>query len=190
MKTRLFGIKIRQEVDPERLAEVPNEEFDRADEDGEIAGNQMYQDLRFMTWDDVADTIRIEKGIFNRLAGAADIRSELRAIDEERFQEDDQLLALWGLDVGVAAATIALSAFGAAPVGSCNGGAFGDFHQDKHPYVAFYLPRERAASLQTLAAGAQVGLVCADDGIVRIFSRRIEDMMKFAEVMYDHRQDQ
>src|SRR5271166_3491237 len=113
IKTRLFDIEVHQEIDPERLAEVPHEELDRADEEGEIAGNQMYQDLRSMTWDDVADAIRIERSVLNRLTGAADILSELRAVEDERFQEDDESRALWGLDVGVAAATIALSAFGA-----------------------------------------------------------------------------
>ena len=172
MKTRLFDLEIVQEVDPERLAEIPHEELDQADESGGIVSNHMYEDLRLMTWEDVADAIRIEKSVFCRLAEAVDIISELRAFDDERFQEDDPSLALWGLDVGVAAATIAISAFGAVPIGSCNGGAFGDFHQGGHPYVAFYLPRELANDLKSIAAAAQVGLVCADDGIVRIFSRR------------------
>jgi hypothetical protein len=189
MKTKLFDVEIRQEVDPERLAEVPHEELDQADKTGGILYNHMYEDLRFVTWDDVADAIRIEKGVLSRLAEAAAVLSELRAFDDERSQEYDQSLALWGLDVGVAAATIALSAFGATPIGSCNGGAFGDFHQGKHPYVAFYLPRELAGILQNIAIGAQIGLVGDYDGIVRIFSRRIDDMMKFAEALYDCRSD-
>jgi hypothetical protein len=189
MKTKLFDLEIVQEIDPEQLAEAPHEELDQADESGGILSNHMYEDLRFMTWEDVADAIRIEKSVLSRLEGSPDIILELRAFGDERFQEDDLSLALWGLDVGVAAATIAISAFGAVPIGSCNGGAFGDFHQGGHPYVAFYLPRELANELQSIAATAQVGLVSADDGIVRMFSRQIEDMMKFAEVMYERRRD-
>jgi hypothetical protein len=142
-----------------------------------------------VTWDDVADAISIEKGVLSRLAKAADVLSELRAFDDERCQEDDPPLALWGLDVGVAAATIALSAFGATPIGSCNGGAFGDLHQGKHPYVAFYLPGELVGRLQAIAVNAQIGLVGGEDGIARIFARRIDDMMKFAEALYDCRSD-
>jgi hypothetical protein len=45
---------------------------------------------------------------------------------------------LWGLDIGVASATIALSALGAIP-GSCNAGGFGGHHQAAYPYVSFFL---------------------------------------------------
>ncbi len=45
---------------------------------------------------------------------------------------------LFGLDIGVASAVIALSAARCIPCSSCNGGAYGGSHQERHPVIAFY----------------------------------------------------
>ncbi|HXZ18009.1 MAG TPA: hypothetical protein VEH77_18950, partial [Roseiarcus sp.] len=92
--------------------------------------------------------------------------------------------ALWGLDVGVAAATIALSAYGATPVSSCNAGAFGGQHQAKHPYVAFYLPKALAAEIMHCAEESNVGLLCDEDGVAQIYGREEMDLHRFAETAW------
>jgi hypothetical protein len=86
----------------------------------------------------------------------------------------------FSLDVGVAAATIALSAYGATPVSSCNAGAFGGQHKARYPYVAFFLPSELAPEIILCAEASDVGLISDESGIVRIYGREEMDLVRFA----------
>jgi hypothetical protein len=137
---RTYPQPITRILDPDTLGVLSEEDADRGEEDG-LEGNQQYRDLRGMSWAQVEAALRQEAAFFNRLAAAADLDEEAELIEEEReaadFPEDD----LWGLDVGVISATLALSALGATPVSSCNAGGFGGHHVAAFPHVAFFLPR-------------------------------------------------
>ena len=81
-----------------------------------LAGNQMYQDLRGYGWPDVARALALEHRLIAKLQEAEDLEAEAMQIDDERLDCFEPSDGLWGLDLGVASATIALSAFGAIPV--------------------------------------------------------------------------
>jgi hypothetical protein len=151
-------------------------EADRGEEDG-LAGNQHYQDLRGVSWDEVARTVEREAELIRRFEDAEDLNREAELFDEERDLLDDDL---WGLDIGVAGATVALSALGAVPVSSCNAGGFGGRHVARFPYVAFYLPQHLADSVLSIATAADVGLDIVEDGIGRVFGRTDYDLHRFA----------
>jgi hypothetical protein len=97
-----------------------------------------------------------------------------------RLQALDPIEELCGLDVGIASAVLAISALGAIPVSSCNGGCFASPHQARHPYVAFYLRKDRAVRVLDLAEAADIGLFVDQNGIAQVCSRAIGDLLRFA----------
>jgi hypothetical protein len=178
---RTYSHPIIRVLNPDTLEVLSEEDADRGEEDG-LEGNQQYRDLRGMTWAQVAATLLQEAEFFDRLAAAADLNEEAELIEEERaaadFPEDD----LWGLDVGVIGATLALSALGATPVSSCNAGGFGGHHVAAFPYVAFFLPRSAAAEVLAIAEEADVGVDVVEGGIARLYGATDFDLHRFAQL--------
>jgi hypothetical protein len=176
-----YPAPIGREIDLAALAVISNEEAD-AGEDIGLQGNQQYRDMRGVTWDQVADALDREAALFDRFAASADADEEAERYEEERDQvflpEED----LWGLDVGVIGATLALSALGATTVSSCNAGGFGGFHAAQFPYVVFFLPRPLAAEVLAIAAAADVGLAMTTGGLVCLSGRTDLDLHRFGEV--------
>lgn len=165
-----------------RTAELINpstEELNSGEEDC-LAGNLHYRDLRGFTWDDVADALQRETALFERFAAAADQDQEAEQFDEERIDALDELDAIWALDIGTAAATVALSALGAVPVSSCNAGGFGGHHAARFPYVAFYIGAAEPAMILSIAENAGLGLDVIDPGLGRLFGRTNFDLHRFA----------
>jgi hypothetical protein len=136
-RSHLYPAVIEQNLDVARLSELSETSAVEADESGYLAGNQMYQDLRGYGWLDVAHTLEVERRLIAQLQGAADLEAEAARIYDERLDCFEPSDGLWGLDIGVASATIALSALGAIPVGSCNAGGFGGHHQGAIPMSPF-----------------------------------------------------
>lgn len=181
---RLFPVKIRRQLNLADLAEISPEELEQAEEEGALAGNRSYCDLRGCGWDVVRTALDIETKLIDRLKMADDVEAEASALEDERVTAFDDEPALWGLDIGVAAATIAISAFGAIPVSSCNAGAFGGQHQANYPYVAFYLPRNLASEIVRCAEASDVGLLCDENGVAQIFGESEADLVRFAETAW------
>lgn len=183
---RTYPVPIVREFDPVDLGALSDEEADRGEDDG-LQGNQQYQDLRGADWDDVQVALDAEAVLFTRFAAAADLDEEAERYDEERGEaelpEDD----LWGLDIGVAGATLALSALGAVTVSSCNAGGFGGHHVSRFPHVAFFLPRSAAAEVLAIAEQADVGLDIVEGGIARLYGKTDFDLHRFAEVALSRR---
>jgi hypothetical protein len=182
-----FDVEIRRILDIDALEDLSDEEAEEADESGYLAGNQAYRDLRGWDWTAVGEALDVERGLIRRLQDAADPALEEELFNEERLQTIEPVEELWGLDVGVAAATIAISALGGSPVSSCNAGAFGNHHQARHPYVAFYLPKARGQQLLELAEAADVGLI-VDAGLAQIYARTVVDLFRFAELAWTRRE--
>ena len=176
-----YPVVIDQVVDVARLAPLSDAEADEADESGYLAGNQMYQDLRSYGWGDVATAIEIERRFIARLQTADDLDDEVQRLDDERLDYFEASDGLWELDIGVAAAAIALSALGATPVGSCNAGGFGGHHQARYPYVAFYVDAGAAEVILALAQAATVGLRVDETGLAQIYGVGDLDLLRFAE---------
>ena len=177
---RTYPHPIIRVLNPDTLEVLSEEDADRGEEDG-LEGNQQYRDLRGMTWTQVAAALLQEAEFFDRLAAAADLDEEAELIDEEREEADFPDDDLWGLDVGVISATLALSALGATPVSSCNAGGFGGHHVAAFPHVAFFLPRSAASEVLAIAEAADVGLDVVEGGIARLYGRTDFDLHRFAQ---------
>jgi len=179
--SRVYPAPPEREVDLDGLAVLSEEEAD-AGEDVGLQGNRQYRDMRGMSWDQVADTLEQEAALFRRFEAANDLDAEAELYDEEREEaflpEDD----LWGLDVGVIGATLALSALGATTVSSCNAGGFGGFHVAQFPHVVFFLPKEIAGEVLATAEAADVGLSMTVGGLVCVSGRTDFDLHRFGEV--------
>jgi hypothetical protein len=179
--SRTYPTPIVRALDVAALAVLADEDADAGEEDG-LQGNQQYRDMRGIGWDQVADALQREAALFQRFAACADLDEEAERYEEER---DDAFLPeedLWGLDIGVIGATLALSALGATTVSSCNAGGFGGHHVALLPYVVFFLPREAAAEVMVIAEEADVGLDLVEGGIARIYGRADGDLHRFAEI--------
>ncbi|GLI95768.1 hypothetical protein [Methylocystis echinoides] len=181
---RSFPREIRRELKIGDLADASMEELEQAEEDGSLAGNRSYRDLRGFSWEGVRAALDAEISVIKRLKAAEDLEAEISAFEDLQATSFEDEPALWGLDVGVAAATIALSAYGATPVSSCNAGAFGGEHQARYPYAAFFLPKELAPEIVLCAAASDVGLVCDENGVAQIYGRGEMDLVRFAETAW------
>ena len=181
MGVRVYPAPPEREIDIEVLASLSEEEADAGEDDG-LQGNQQYRDLRGISWDQVAEALEAEAALFQRFAASEDLDAEAERYKEEREEaflpEED----LWGLDVGVIGATLALSALGATTVSSCNAGGFGGFHVAQFPHIAFFLPRETAGEVLAIAEAAGVGLAMATGGLVCLSGRTDLDLHRFGEV--------
>ena len=119
--------------------------------------------------------------LIRKVASDPCTKAEATRIDDERLDCFEPSDGLWGLDIGVASATIALSALGAIPVGSCNAGGFGGHHQGAYPYVSFFLGGAPPEFVVSISRAASVGLRSDADGLAQIFGGGDLDLLRFAE---------
>lgn len=163
------------------LEGLSDAEADAAGDEGYLRGNSRYEDHRGWAWSDVREALRVEAPLVAQIASAADSASAEAAFDAGRDPEIEGAEVLWGFDVGVAAAVIALSALGATPFISCNAATFGGPHPAVRPYVAFYIAGADPLVLIDLAKAADVGLE-AEDGVACLYARSVLDLLKFARL--------
>lgn len=165
------------------LAVLSVAEIEAAEDEGFLEGNQEYLDLSFLGAVDLADCIAKEDLLLGQFHEAEDTGAAERAFIASRKPQDD-VEALWHLDVGVASATVALIASGAHPFLSCNGGVLGAHHSRPHPLVRFYL--QALAPNQLLDWVARSGLsVANEDGILVLHSERLEPFSIFASLVLE-----
>lgn len=141
--------------------------------------NRSYIDLRGLTWNDAQRVLELETDLVERIEAAADPDEEYRKIEDELYEDDE---GLFGLDVGVAAATVALCAAKCVTCSSCNAGAYGGTHHESYPVVAFFAKREHVEPLLKCAAEAGIGLENGD-GMVVAFASDIRNMRSFASAL-------
>lgn len=157
-----------------------------------IAGNELYRDVRGAKWSDVVDVLEQDRELADRLVRTADIYEQIVKYLGERNRaegEDARGEAYWNsvygyLDPGIASSVLALSAAGAAPVYSCNGGIFGDKHHEAFPLVCFYASED---------AGPRIARLASEAGVILEYNRisqtpvlsclKIEPFIRFAELM-------
>lgn len=167
------------------FAVLEPEEAERGANDGDLDGNKAYDDLRGMTWNDVLETVERERAVVAVLTAAPDPDEAYDAFEVDRLS-DWGVDALWGLDPGVAAATIALSAMGATPISSCNGGALGGEHLEPYPLVAFYVASASPDTLLACADAAQAGLALDAHGRAQLFAHTCAPLLAFASAAIEH----
>lgn len=169
-----------QALDLTGLAVLSVAEIETAEEEGFLAGNQEYLDLSFLSVAELADCITREDELLRQFRSAPDSGAAERAFLASRGVQDD-VEALWHLDVGVAAATVALIASGAHPFLSCNGGILGAHHSRQHPLVRFYLQDLAPQHLRDWLAGSGLSL-SNEEGILVLHAERLEPFSMFARL--------
>ena len=195
---QIFDVEIERQVDPSRLT-WPTPEEDQEDSSffGLLVGNQLYCDLRDISWAVARHVIEIEERCVKHIEESAkpsEIGSFVVA-DAAEFLWDWDLENLWDeigavvtLDVGVASTVAALSATGCTPFTSCSAGAFGGWHPEDYPLVAFYARPEAVPLLMKCAEKAGVGLENMTGHVERdhplmVYADDIRKMRDFANVL-------
>jgi hypothetical protein len=178
MTLRIADVDIRRDLDLSRLERLSEEAAEIADEEGALDGNQHYQDLSAASWEDVRDALEREATLIELFAGA-DNAADLESRFYGNCDPDDDRASLWNLDVGVAAAVLALNALGAHTCSSCNGGAFDGVHAADMPCVRFFPGDASAEVLVRLAKAAGAGLI-EDEGRAVLYGRTVLDLQRFA----------
>jgi hypothetical protein len=152
---RKFDIDIQRRIDASKLG------WPTKDQTGQESGlgcNRAYDDLTGQSWADAQTVFELERDSISK------IESEYETVDDESLEDAllEAEMYLEGLDLGVAATVIALSAAGCVPFSSCNAGAFGGYHQERYPLVAFYAPRNIVELLVSAATETETGLEGGD----------------------------
>ncbi len=181
----LGGLAIN--VDRERLS-WPG--WGAAANDSGLGRNRWYFDLRGMGWKTVTAMLLEEGRLLDRVRRASDMAREVMVIrgEIEAGLERDLDDPLWGLDLGVASATLALSAAGCVTFDSCNGGIFRETrHPEGHPLVAFFMRPRVAAEIEVTAAQAAVGVDTNQDGSLQVYSSSPWGLYGFAATLHRRR---
>lgn len=168
-----FDVEIIRKIDEQHLGWPGRGE---ADDDSGLGCNRMYIDLRRMSWKEARRVFALEGDLIARIESAADPVHEYEVLEDEFVDGEEDI---WGLDLGVASAVVAISAAKCVPFSSCNGGAFGGEHHEVYPLVAFYAPVQAVGLLIASAEEADIGLE-GNDHLVA-YANDVRRMRAFAE---------
>lgn len=137
-------------------------------------GNNDYRDFRAKTWLSAWRALKIESLMFERMQGGTHHEHDLGV----RMAELEWVLG--GLDFGVASTVYAISAAGGIPITSCNGGAFGDHHNEPFPLVGFYWHPRLWPYLRKAAEQARVSVWTHHRGELVVAGKNLRRMPSFA----------
>jgi len=179
-----FTIEIGQDCNARGL-KMPEEGLLKHDTG--LMCNHDYLDKRGFLWRDAQEALELELRIVEKADANSSTKDEFEhAINEFMENEPDSRVILDEFDVGVAAATMAFSAAGCAPVSSCRGH---QINEEPHPYVGGWIDEKRAEILIQICKELNVGIGNYDwecnEGII-IYSRNIRSMIKFAEKVIEN----
>lgn len=169
---------IQRKVTAESL-EWPNKRILRSES---LGGNRDYYPIGRMGWKEVQETINDEVAILQLILGSEDPEAEHENWEESTYEEPDG--GLLGLDLGTNSLSAALSASGCVTFYSCNGGIFGGHHNDSHPVIAFYCPRDIFPVILESSVFANTGLYHGHSGGIAVYSRRVTSFVKMAKSLY------
>lgn len=158
--------------------------------DAGLGGNRHYSDMRGTGWRSVAAVLQEEAKYLARLRRAQDITCEVHEVlnELEQRNEDEGGHPLWGLDIGVAGATLALAASGCITFTSCNGGAFGDGrHLEGYPLVGFFMRPRLVGLISEAADTSGTGLLMHGDGSLQVYAGDAWRLHVFAQTLFKHR---
>lgn len=168
-----LDVEIMRELDPAAIGP-----FDNADTEEGLLLNHDYIDMRGLSIADAREVIAEEAQLLGEIEA---IGADGDQLDEllERLYEDASDLS--SFDVGTAGTIFALSAAGAAPISSCNGGLLGqEPHASQVPHVLFSVIPERLGPILAAAKIVDVGLL-NNAGNVEVFSSSIPKLHAFAQ---------
>lgn len=164
-------VEIRRDLNPAAIGP-----FEYADARNGILLNHGYIDMRGQSVGDARLLVDHEAELLHDIEAADDdMLGDL--IDDFHLSEFE--LAMF--DIGTGACVYALSAAGAAPISSCNGGLLGDMeHASDVPHILFSIDPEFLGPILLAAEAADVGLT-NNDGHVEVFAKRLPELNRFAD---------
>lgn len=151
-------------------------------------GNRLYDPgVLDRDWTDAADALAIEQ----RLVEAASIAGSAEEFDEllDDDLEDDELMLLGGLDIGVAGTVVALAAAGCAPSTSCRGHHVSRPGSSVVPEVVFWCDHSRAALVRAAAVKAGCSFGVDDEGRASVWAPSVLELMTLARLIVRSRED-
>jgi hypothetical protein len=163
-------------IDPSALV-WPSE---REASEGLRCDNHSYIDFRGFSWNDARRILAFEEELVNRIKAAEDPEAARNEIMDELYEDDE---GLFGMDIGVASAVVALSAGECIPFTSCNGGYYGDHHLEHYPLVGCYVRPDKISSLMNAAIEADVSMTNDENGAVFVYTSEISGIVAFARSM-------
>ena len=182
----MFSYK-KYDVEIARNLVVENLHWPKAGEAADETGlglNHAYMDLRRASWEAAKTAFGRENELIARLDSSTDPEQEYEVVEDITYEDED----LYSLDLGMASLVLALSAAGCVPYSSCNAGAFGGHHVERHPVVAFYARPATAKALLAFAEEAQIGLQTSKDGHIIVYADDIRSLRHFAEKLIEKKE--
>lgn len=170
-KPPVVDVAIRRTVDLSKLSIL--DEARAGSEDG-IALNLSYADMRGWSLEDARLMVHQEHDLLDQLAEVHWTTDEASAMIDDYMSDGSELS--W-FDPGVGGAVFALSAAGATPISSCNGGTIGgDRHSSDTPHILVAAgPKMHAAAIAKALDMADVGII-PNGEFAEIFA---DDILKF-----------
>lgn len=177
MVNRKPTVSSERSIDPSTLV-WPSE---REASGGLRCDNHSYLDFRGFSWNDARRILAFEEELVNRIKATEDPEAARDEIMDELYEDDDE--GLFGMDIGVASAVVALSAAGCIPFTSCNGGYYGDYHLEHYPLIGCYIRPDKISSLLNAAIEADVSITNDESGAVFVYTSEISGIVAFARSM-------
>lgn len=181
--------KFIQSVDLTKLKVPPNRflkrEFDKI-------SNHDYFDMRGYDWDSYNLIYAIEKNIIGCVDNTAKTAKQFEEFIEYIVDNNElNSSELFGIDVGVASITFAISAFGGAPLVSCRGHPKNTYPYSRYPMIVFYANKDAAKDIADIVSGTEIGLLNADtfDGYSGLIlqANNVVDMMDVSRKIYNEK---
>jgi hypothetical protein len=183
IRGRRSEIPITRTVDAANLG-WPSAEERRSET---LAGNRDYSSLGRVTWKEVREAIEEERRAIDRIAGADDWESYYEEWLEEWLEECYEEPFLFGFDLGTNALSAALAAARCLSFYSCNGGAFGEGHNDVYPLVAFFCKPAVFPFLNAAAERSGGGLEYNRADGLTAFAQDVDSLIDLAVVLFESR---
>ena len=166
------GVEITREINPAAIRP-----FENPDATDGILLNHAYVDMRGFSIAEAREVVAEEAELLREIEATAPDDQRLDELKDELYEAASELS---GFDLGTAGAIFALSAAGAAPISSCNGGLLGaESHASQVPHILFSIERSQLEPIFNAAEGADVGLL-NNSGHVEVFAECIPKLNAFA----------
>lgn len=142
-------------------------------------GNYLYRNFQGASWHLARRMLSFEDLLIAKLEGHPEGGDPMPL----RQRAPTWLQVLRGLDLGVAAAVLSISAAGGIPVTSCNAGSLGGHHMECLPVVAFHWDPAKLMPLKLCVRQAGLSMWVHEQGELVIGADYIRRMLLFAEAM-------
>jgi hypothetical protein len=172
-RTSIPLVEIVREVNLSKLGWPDNSQASRV-----LGCNKNYVDFRDFSWEDAQRILSFECSLVSRIEDSDDPQAIYEEVVDELYDDDEGLL---GLDNGIAAVVVSLSAAKCVPFTSCNGGFYGGHHLEYYPLVAFYARSQVVPALLDAATRANVGLTSESE--IYVYSDKVTNMMAFVRAL-------